>query len=455
MRIPVAVPTLEGRQLGAVIEKFEQSQWWSTEALERYQFSQLEALLGHAYETVPFYRERLGGAGYRPGQAITPEFWKRLPLLERRDLQDQRDALRSTRIPAEHIGSYKVSTSGSTAMPVSLWRTRLQALMLSAVVLRKLLWQSCDFQLKLGVVMRDRDNRPFSPVGRRYADWNPPSSLVFQTGPATVLGSQASAAEIAEWLLREQPNYLRIVPTLLKELSFHFLDRKLELPQLKGIMCSGEVVGSDLRELTRETFGLGVFASYGASEVGTIALQCPMHEHYHVQAETALVEVLDAEGMPCASGETGTVIVTPLQGFATPLIRYVVGDRAIAGAPCPCGRPHPVLQQVAGRMRDQIMLPSGARRYCYVGGLAFWQFRDIRQFQLVQRSLHDLEVKLVVRQPLTEEVKVEVARRVKTATSEHFSVALTYHDSIPLTAGGKFQDLVCEVETTAAPVPGL
>jgi phenylacetate-CoA ligase len=454
-RIPAAPTTPIGQHLRAIIDKFDEWEKRPLELLQRYQREQLQLLLGHAYATVPFYRARLAATGYQPGQAITPEFWRSLPLLQRSDLQDQADALRSTKVPAEHGGTFKISTSGSTATPVSVWRTDLQAVFLEAVVLRKLLWQSCDFRLKLGAVMNDHGGAAFAPVGRHCPDWGPPSALVYQTGLATVLDNRSTVAEIAAWLRHEQLDYLRIDCAPLKELSFHFLDRTLAPPRLKGIMCSAVVIGPDLRKLVRRVFGLELFASYGAREVGTIALQCPEHQHYHVQAEVTLVEVLDDAGKPCAPGETGTVVVTSLQGYAMPLIRYVIGDRAVVGAPCPCGRPHPVLTQVVGRTRDMVVLPSGARRYCYFGALPFWQFGDIRQFQIVQKTFDDLEVRLVVRRPLTESMKTEGVRQIKAATSEHFSVAFTYHDSIPLASGGKFQDLVCEVDPADAPGAAL
>jgi phenylacetate-CoA ligase len=451
-RIPAVPATAFGQNLRSLIELFEEWDRRPPALLQQYQEGQLQLLLRHAYETVPFYRGRLAAAGYRPGQAITPEFWQGLPLLQRRDLQDQADALRSTKVPAEHGGAFKINTSGSTATPVSVWRTDLHALILEALVVRKLLWQSCDFRLKLGAVIRDHGGASFAPAGRHLSDWGPPSALAYRTGPAVVLDNRSTPAEIAAWLRREQPDYLRIAPILLKELSYHYLDQGLDPPRLKGIMSSAEVIAPDLRALARRVYGLELFASYGAREVGTIALQCPEHEHYHVQAEATLVEILDDEGRACAPGETGTVVVTPLHGFATPLIRYVIGDRAVAGGPCPCGRPHPVLKEVVGRTRDQVVLPSGARRYLYFGGLGFWQFGDIRQFQLVQKTFHELEVRLVVRRPLPEDVEAEVAKRAKAATSEHFSVALAYCESIPPAPSGKFQDFICEVDPADAPV---
>jgi phenylacetate-CoA ligase len=437
----------------ALTNQLEQSQWWAPDYLQLYQFALLQRLLAHAYETVPFYRTRLADLGYRVGQSVTPEFWQRLPVLKRSEVQDQGDALKSTHLPPDHGGTFKVSTSGSTAMPLSVWRSDLQALMLEAIILRKALWQECDFRLKLGAVIRDHEGRSFAPAGKHHPNWGRPVALAYETGPTAVIDNRSTGGEIADWLVRERPDYLNIVPTLLKDLSFHFLDRGMSPPPIKGLFVHAEIIGPDLRELVKRAFGRALFASYGSRECGTIALQCPEYQHYHAQAEVTLVEVLDDHGNPTPPGETGTVVLTPLYGFASPLIRYEVGDRALMGSSCPCGRPHPVLTQVVGRTRDRVILPSGARRYCYFGALAFWQYRELRQFQIIQKSFDHLEVKLVARRALAPEIEAEVARRIKAATSEHFTVRFTYHDAIPPAPNGKFQDLICEVDPRHAPGP--
>src|SRR3546814_13116510 len=95
-----------------------------------------------------------------------------------------------------------------------------------------------------------------------------------------------------------------------------------------------------------------------------LALQCPEHEHYHVQSEAVLLEVLDEEDRPCRPGEVGRVVVTPLTNFAMPMIRYAVGGLAAVGAPCPCGRGLPVLTRILGRARDKIGRASCRARVC-------------------------------------------------------------------------------------------
>src|SRR3546814_9801972 len=84
---------------------------------------------------------------------------------------------------------------------------------------------------------------------------------------------------------------------------------------------SSDVCSSDLR-LCRDVWGLKIADLYSTQEAGYLALQCPEHEHYHVQSEAVLLEVLDEEDRPCRPGEVGRVVVTPLTNFAMPMIRY-------------------------------------------------------------------------------------------------------------------------------------
>jgi phenylacetate-CoA ligase len=115
------------------------------------------------------------------------------------------------------------------------------------------------------------------------------------------------------------------------------------------VQSLGGGLSAEARNACREAWGVPLAHIYRAEEVGPLALQCPEHEHFHVQSEQALVEVLDAQGMACAPGETGRVVATPLNNFAMPLIRYEVGETAEVGAPCACGRGLPVLTRIMDR----------------------------------------------------------------------------------------------------------
>jgi phenylacetate-CoA ligase len=166
----------------------------------------------------------------------------------------------------------------------------------------------------------------------------------------------------------------------------------VHLPDLRAVLTYGEPVSADVHAACRDTWGVPVQDIYCCEEQGYIATQCPLYEHYHVLSETILVEVLNEQGRPCAPGQLGRVVLTPLHGFAMPLLRYAIGDYAEVGGPCPCGRGLPVLQRIPGRERNQVVLADG--RHTWPDISALWAaIRDVEQIQLIQRSPHQVEVR--------------------------------------------------------------
>ena len=440
-----AVPAGGPAQLLALQQQLAQSEWWPPEQLARHQFRQLERLVTHAYDAIPFYRARLDAAGYQRGQTITREFWSRLPVLGRREVQEQGSAITCNTVPTAHGHLLSGATSGSTGTPLMLLKTELGQIFWHAITLRQMLWYASDFNLMLATIRRDHENRAFAPNGRRLPDWGAPAAAVFPTGPVALLDHRSTTHEQAEWLLRDEPDYLSIYPSVVLELARYFRDRGLRLQRLKRITTWGEALTPMVRAACREAFGVSITDMYSASETGYLALQCPLNEHYHVQSETVLLEVLDETGQPCRPGQVGTVVATPLQNYAMPLLRYALGDLAKIGGACSCGRGLPVLTEILGRTRDTVMLPSGIRRYAWLGLRRLGEMREIVQFQVIQRTLYDLEIKLVVREALGLEQEEKIRQTLRDSLGAHFSVVVTYRDAIARAPSGKYFDFASEV----------
>jgi phenylacetate-CoA ligase len=117
------------------------------------------------------------------------------------------------------------------------------------------------------------------------------------------------------------------------------------------------------------------------------------------------------------------------------------------GPPCACGRGLPVLKRILGRTRDTLALPSGTRRYARIDMKALEEIPGIVQFQVVQKTLYDLEMKLVTRRALGPEEEERLRAQLKKSLGEHLSVVLTYHDEIKRAPSGKYFDFMSEVPT--------
>jgi phenylacetate-CoA ligase len=433
-----AVPGGESAPLLALQFQLERSQWLAPAQLQALQFRQLHALLQHAYESVPYYGQRWRGL-FDPTQSITPEAFSRLPILSRSELQGQFEPLRSARIPASHGAVAESRTSGSTGMPVRVLKTGLVQLLWQAVVLREHHWFQRDLGGKLAAIRQG--------VEESESDgWGSATDAVARTGPSATLSVRADVGSQLKWLERHQPDYLLTYPSNLAELIRSSIANGVRLNRLREVRTFGEILPAETRALCCENWGVPVSDAYSAQETGYIALQCPLHQHYHVQSESVLHEVLADDGSPCGVGETGRLVITPLHNFAMPLVRYEIGDFAEVGAPCSCGRGLPVLRRVVGRVRNMLVTATGERYWPAFGSRTFAEIAPIMQYQLAQKAFDLVEARLVTGKPLTADQESRLRQLILSRIPPGFRVTLVYCERIARGAGGKFEDFVSELE---------
>ncbi len=447
-----AVPAGTAAQLLALQYQFDETQWWPAEQLRARQFGQLQLLLRHAAATVPFHAERLRLAGIDPNEPLTEAAWARLPILTRWDVHDAGGLLHATSIPASHGVTGETTTGGSTGIPVHVRRSAVDGLMWSAVAVREEIWHRDDM---LGCMVRvraqpdglteEQKRQVRSADGLQGADWGPPAALLWRTGRSAVLDYTTPVPRQAEFLRRMEAVYLFTDPSNLRLLLGHCRDKHIVLPDLLAVWTVSEVVDESLRRLCHDVFGVRIVANYSAAETGYIALQCPDHDHYHVQSEVIFVEVLNDAGSPCAPGEIGRVVVTPLHNFAMPLLRYELGDEAEVGAPCPCGRGLPVLRRVVGRTLDYLTLPSGEKRRPILNHYRLAEVAAIREFQIVQRSVERIEVLMVLGRPLSANEKATITAVLAAELGGEFDIVLTPCETIPRTAAGKLRPFMSDL----------
>ena len=442
-----AVPTPRGAQLLSMLYQFDQSQWWPAAQLQERQFAQLGELLRHAYATVPFYRQRFDAAGFKPGAHVTPAEFFALPLLTRREVQSAGAKLHSAALPPAFGSVVDTKTSGSTGEPVRLRASGLDQLMWEVNTLRDHHWHARELRGKLASIRVFEHGGGMPPHGTLMANWGAPANEVYATGPMALLSLNTEVATQARWLVGQNPDYLLTYPTNLAALLAYFSAHQLRLPRLRAVRTVGETVTPALRAACRDAWGVAITDLYSSQELGYIALQCPASELYHVMAESVLVEILDAAGRPCRPGEVGRLVVTKLHNFATPLIRYELRDYAEAGAPCPCGRGLPTLARIVGRSRNMLTLPTGAQRWPLVGFARFRTLAPVRQYQLIQRTLTDIEVRFVVDRPLSGGEEERLRAVILEALGHPFRLTFSYlNGEIPRGAGGKFEEFISEVQ---------
>lgn len=429
-----------GALLLAWVARLEESEWLPAATIATHQRAQLGVLAQHCAAHSSAFAARLRVAGLEPADLARPGGLQRLPPLTRRDLQHG-DGLFCGTVPESHLPLGENSTSGSTGEPVTVRRTTLNQLGWMGSSLRDHRWQRRDAALRLAGMSAHNH-----AIVRR-PDWGSPHALVYRTGPAIMLPTAMDLPDLIAELEAFQPEVLVVYPTILAELLDTVGRPGHALASVRHLRCMSEVVHPDLRDRVRALLGLTLEDAYTSMECGFIALNCPSGDGYHVMAETHLVEVVDEAGQPCRPGEMGRVLVTDLHNFATPLIRYEIGDYAVVGGPCTCGRGLRRLERIVGRERNLVCHPNGHRCWPFVGYKRYRTVAPVRQYQLVQHDLQTIEMRLVVERALTSGEEAALRAVVQESLGHPFAIALSYHaDRLKPGPSGKTEEFVCLID---------
>ncbi|MEO5881819.1 MAG: hypothetical protein ABIQ06_05335 [Caldimonas sp.] len=423
----------EAATLAVLQAQFRDSERWAPERIAVLQRRQIDQLAAHAHAQSVFWRARLNAAGYGSGAG----WWEALPVLTRIEAQAAGAKLMARRVPPSHGAVVRANTSGSTGTPLEVAKTELAMLFWKAITLRDSLWHARDLRGKLvairvGVERQDRSN-----WGDAYDG--------YECGPGVAFDSREDLELQLDWLLAERPQVLLTHPSNLRALAIRSQERGCTLPSLREARTYSESLPADLRDQVQAAWGVPLSDLYSAIEVGYVALQCPQSGLYHVQSEDVLVEVIGEDGRPCAPGESGRVVVTSLHNFAMPLLRYDLGDFATVGGPCPCGRTLPTLEGILGRTRNMMRLPGGRTAWPGFPMDTLVKLKAISELKMIQHSLEEIEIQMVLKRALTPAEETTLAQAVKTRLRHPFQVRLTAVERIRAGAGHKLEDFECRM----------
>lgn len=414
-----------------------ETQWFSMDECVDLQLKQLSELLHHAEKYSPWFRELLVKHGLTPRKLSDSNTFCRLPTMTKRDIQIADDSLFCKQLPSGHGNRYPVQTSGSTGEPTLIYRTNLNEADWMAMSLRDHDWHRRDFlQRECGIRLHSKD-------AILMEQWAEPVRLFFKSAPAIILPLSWDTQRLISAIREFQPAYLQLFPSILSDIIKELNYSSRTIPGLKEIRVYGETFDAEARRDIEHYFQASVTNTYSSEEFGKIACQCPLTNCFHVNSEFFLVEILDDDNLPCSAGEVGRIVITDLRNYATPLIRYEIGDYAEVGETCICGRKMLTLSRILGRSRNLMTLPNGNRCWPRLGYLfrEFQKTAKVKQFQLTQVDLKKIEVRLVADRILTTSQEENFCNLLRNLTGFCFELNFIYLSNfIPREKGGKFED---------------
>ncbi len=423
------------RDVERYYELLRKTQWLSPQQLRDLQDEKLRRLVRHAYRNVPYYRDQMKRAGVRPEDVRGQTDLHKLPLLAKDDVRAHLyfDILSENHDKNDVL---KITTSGSTGEPFVCYADRAQLEFRWAATIRSQEWTGYEFGdpcvrlwhqtlgMTGGQVVRERldawlSRRLFIPVFEMNED-----------------RLDDMVREIAAW----QPVMLDGYAEALDFLA-HFLRSRGRIDvRPKAIMSSAQTLPEPSRRLIEEAFGCRVFDKYGAREFSGIAYECEAHSGHHVVGEGYIVEIL-RDGRPAAPGEAGEVVITDLNNYCLPFIRYRIGDLAVARDPtqaCPCGRGLPLIGNIEGRVQSIIQGTDGQ----YVPGTFFAHYlkefdHAIQRFQVVQERRGAMTFRVVKGGRYSDDVLDEIIATFRRYLGADMHIDVEFVENVELVRTGK------------------
>jgi phenylacetate-CoA ligase len=258
--------------------------------------------------------------------------------------------------------------------------------------------------------------------------------------------TQFTGQQHARWLCSQSPSYLSTLPSALSQIIGVIATEGLQPPPMLQILSAFQTTTPELRSRAREIFGASIRDRYSCEEIGPLAFQCPhSDDHYHVAVANAIVEVVDDSGNPCPHGVQGNVLVTGLHQWASPVLRYAIGDIASAHPQCPeCGASVPALSKLLGRKAFLLRSPSKGLQYLPALGEHWMACAPVIQHRVVQTSASQLRAEVVLDRPLRSEEHTALLVMLLREFGEEFSIEVKQVPSIAQTSF-KQQDFVREI----------
>ncbi len=430
--LPVAF--VQAGNVSAHLSAALKSQYWDSERLQQHQHEKLTSLLGHALKSVPYYQSHLGGLS---AGAVYPAQMGDLPFLTKTVLQSKQQDLLSI----GKVGPLVIKTSGgSTGEPVTVAKTRKSMALELAAAWRGFHWA--------GIEMGHPQARFWGvpAQGKARLKANLVDLVCNRIRLSAFDFSEESLAGYFHTVNNFKPYYFYGYVSMLVEFAEFIKRNGLSLDhKLHAIISTSEVLSNQARRTLEETFSTRVFNEYGCGELGTIAHECEKGQ-LHINEENMIVEIIDGDS-PCAIGEPGEIVVTELNNWGMPLIRYRTGDfGTLDSSACECGRTLRVLKGLHGRAYDMIRTREGKS---FHGEFILYIFEEIkrngtgiRQFQVVQRDWDKFLVRLVIGNDFKEETKNFIRRRINEEIDPRAEVVFEIVNEIQREKSGKMRLIV-------------
>lgn len=380
---------------------YHQTQFKSFDEISEINWEKRKSLVRYAYFNVPFYNYKYKKAGFHPDDLHNPEDFYKIPLLTRKEIRENLNYMISDKEDIRNM--VLVGTGGTSGMPLYLYKPKQDNGTGYALGLRMLEWWGVkpivNYATAYRVVNHSDEiiktkKNVFDSIIKLLRNWLQKQIQIDASFMASI-----HIEDFINKIRKSQPEYIVGYVGAIDEIAKYLLEHNINLGyKLKAIWTTAAPLSKSTRFNIERSFKAPVFDQYGSIEVPFLAAECTQKTGLHFFYDARHIEFLDNKEYPTMPDVPGNVVVTDLENFSFPIIRYVNGDiGSWSKQKCNCGINLPLINNIQGRISDRVLLADGSSISGEFLTTIFDDYADqINGFQVHQRSLYKVEIKVIM-----------------------------------------------------------
>jgi phenylacetate-CoA ligase len=409
--------------------------------LQRFQNRVFKQMVSYAY-SVPLYHEKYKKTGIHPHNIKGIKDITKLPFITKRDLVENYP---KRIIPSTYNekGGFVICTGGTTGKPVSIYTDHISMGIAGAITIRELRHFNLHWRKSKFVHIGNFNQYRIDKIAHENFTTHLQSFISMKN--RLNIDVNTPIVDIIKKLDVFTPDIIMAYPVVFQHLAY--LRRNGYGNHIKPKLCwtGGAILDNYTRRYVQDAFGCPLLNIYPSVEAGgDIAFECTEGK-WHIHGDFYYLEAINENNELVEAGKRGHVVLTKLWGKGTPIIRYTGMDdwvRLSGFTECACGLQTPTIKGgVEGRKRANIILPNGKvfppGAFCFIEPVLHkLNTFKVKQYQIVQRTLYEIEILLVIdpelrnKGPSVDKIAAEIIQVYKGKVGPDVSVIVHEVDKI-------------------------
>lgn len=422
------------------LKELEKTQWESDEELKIRQWGKFKNILQYAYKNCKYYKFVFDKHQITPAGINLPQDLSKIPVLTKKQIQDDTDNLISQLHRKEKLISAK--TGGSTGKSLKIYFDKQCQEMRNAAAMRSDRWAGWNIGMKMAALW---GNPPIADTLKKKIRNGLYDRVIYLD---TMNINEKSMIDFVRHWYAYKPQIIFGHSHSIFIFAKFVQENKIKDIKPRGIISSSMMLLPKERAVIEQAFSCKVTNRYGCEEVGLIACECEKHDGMHLNTDHLYIEFIKEDGMPAKAGEEGAIVITDLINHGMPLIRYRIEDVGVpADRKCSCGRSLPLMEKVAGRVADFLVRKDGS----LVAGVSLVErtltaIKGIEQMQMVQESTDEIVLNIVKMEGYNMGSENDLMKEFISVFGNNIKIKLNYVERIAQEQSGKYRFSICKIK---------